>query len=122
MPTTSSPSSTEHAPTRQSVVQRVLSWLRAGYPHGVPGEDYVALLGILHRQLTEDEIIQVATALRHERSEGEPISEDDIASRIRSQILLKPSPEDVARVSAHLAAAGWPLADPAASPDSDGNL
>ncbi|HEY5484993.1 MAG TPA: DUF3349 domain-containing protein, partial [Propionibacteriaceae bacterium] len=31
---------------------RVVGWLRAGYPDGVPQQDYVALLGILHRQLT----------------------------------------------------------------------
>ena len=33
-------------------MQRVLQWLRAGYPEGVPQQDYVALLGILRRTLT----------------------------------------------------------------------
>jgi hypothetical protein len=85
----------------------VVGWLRAGYPDGVPQQDYVALLGILHRQLSDDEIVAIAQTL----STG---SEEDVEARIRLAIkrrTLQPATDDeVARVSARLATAGWPLA------------
>lgn len=101
---------------------RLLTWLRGGYPHGVPQSDYVALYGILHRDLTETEVTEIAVALR--RSRGVPedeISRDQIADQIRRSALERPSEEDVARVAGRLAAGGWPLAtasapvEPAAS-------
>ena len=91
----------------RNVVTRVVGWLRAGYPDGVPQQDYVALLGILHRQLSDDEIVAIAQTL----AAG---SEDDVEARIRLAIkrrTLQPATDDeVARVSARLATAGWPLA------------
>ncbi len=89
------------------MVTRVVGWLRAGYPDGVPQQDYIALLGILHRQLSDDEIVAIAQTL----AAG---SEDDVEARIRLAIkrrTLQPATDDeVARVSARLATAGWPLA------------
>jgi hypothetical protein len=89
------------------VVTRVVGWLRAGYPDGVPQQDYIALLGILHRQLSDEEIISIAQTLS-------TASEDDVEQRIRLAIkrrTLQPATdEEVARVSARLATAGWPLA------------
>jgi hypothetical protein len=41
-----------------------------------------------------------------------PITTADIEEMISSSMLQTASPEDVVRVSAHLAAGGWPLADP----------
>ena len=84
-----------------------MGWLRAGYPDGVPQQDYVALLGILHRQLTDEEIVEIAQTLAD-------ASEGDVEARIRlaiKQRTLQPATDDdVARVSARLATAGWPLA------------
>ena len=89
------------------MVTRVVGWLRAGYPDGVPQQDYIALLGILHRQLSEEEIIEIARTL----SGG---ADEDLEARIRLAIkrrTLQPATDDeVARVSAKLATAGWPLA------------
>jgi len=86
---------------------RVVGWLRAGYPDGVPQQDYVALLGILHRQLTDDEIITIAQTIG-----GSTVT--DVEERIRLAIrrkTLQPATDDeVARVSARLAKVGWPLA------------
>ncbi len=48
------------------IVRRVLDWLRAGYPQGVPHEDYVVLLGVLRHRLTEDEVRAVAAIVAHE--------------------------------------------------------
>jgi len=89
------------------VVARVVGWLRAGYPDGVPQQDYVALLGILHRQLSDDEIITIAQTIA-----GSTVT--DVEERIRLAIrrkTLQPATDDeVARVSARLAKVGWPLA------------
>jgi hypothetical protein len=91
----------------RNVLTRVVGWLRAGYPDGVPQQDYVALLGILHRQLTDDEIITIAQTIA-----GSAVT--DVEERIRLAIrrkTLQPATDDeVARVSARLAKVGWPLA------------
>ena len=91
----------------RNVVARVVGWLRAGYPDGVPQQDYVALLGILHRQLTDEEIIAIAQTIA-----GSTVT--DVEERIRAAIrrkTLQPATDDeVARVSARLAGVGWPLA------------
>lgn len=89
------------------MVTRVVGWLRAGYPDGVPQQDYIALLGILHRTLSDEEIIEIAQTL----ADGSP---EDVEARIRLAIkrrTLQPATDDeVARVSARLATGGWPLA------------
>jgi Protein of unknown function (DUF3349) len=42
----------------------------------------------------------------------QPISAEDIERMIETSVLQPALPEDIARVSAHLVAGGWPLADP----------
>ena len=86
---------------------RVVGWLRAGYPDGVPQQDYVALLGILHRQLTDDEIITIAQTIA-----GSTVTdvEERIRLAIRRKTLQSATDDEVARVSARLAKVGWPLA------------
>ncbi|GAA0933799.1 DUF3349 domain-containing protein [Virgisporangium aurantiacum] len=100
---------------RSNFLARAVEWLRAGYPGGVPRQDYVVLLGLLRRKLTDDEIHKIAQELADTASDGEPITVADIERMIDDEILQKASPEDIARVSAHLAAGGWPLADPPAA-------
>jgi uncharacterized protein DUF3349 len=79
----------------------------------VPRQDYVALLGLLRRKLTEEEIQKIAQALAEQSITAvDPISPQDIEDMISDSVLQQASPEDVARVSAHLAAGGWPLVDP----------
>ncbi len=49
-------------------VGKVLDWLRAGYPDGVPPRDYFPLIALLRRQqLTDDEVREVAAALTVEQ-------------------------------------------------------
>ena len=99
--------------SRSNFLTRSLGWLRAGYPAGVPRQDYVALLGLLRRKLTEDEIRKIAQALADQsRQSPDPITGADIEDMISGSLLQEATPADVARVSAHLAAGGWPLADP----------
>ncbi|MEU4420799.1 DUF3349 domain-containing protein [Actinoplanes sp. NPDC024001] len=97
---------------RAGFVARAVEWLRAGYPDGVPRRDYVALLGLLRRKLTEDEVRKIAQELAAQSVD--PITTQDIESMISSTVLQQASPEDTVRVAAHLAAGGWPLADPPA--------
>lgn len=101
---------------RASFPVRAVEWLRKGYPAGVPRQDYVALLGLLRRKLTEEEVRTIARDLAEQAERGaDPITTQDIEQMINSSMLQEPSPEDVVRVSAHLAAGGWPLADPPAA-------
>lgn len=101
---------------RSNFLARAVEWLRAGYPAGVPRQDYVVLLGLLRRKLSDDEIRKIAQDLADTARDGEPITVADIERMIDDEILQKASTEDIARVSARLAAGGWPLADPPAAP------
>jgi len=99
---------------RSNFVTRAVEWLRAGYPTGVPRGDYVALLGVLRRKMTEDEVRRIAVDLADQSvlAGDDPISIADIEQMIATALLQDATPEDVIRVSARLAAGGWPLADP----------
>jgi hypothetical protein len=98
---------------RSNFLMRSVEWLRAGYPAGVPRGDYVALLGLLRRKLTEVEVRKIAQDLADiSQRTSDPITTQDIEEMINSSVLQEASTEDVARVSARLAAGGWPLADP----------
>ncbi|WP_228389201.1 DUF3349 domain-containing protein [Cumulibacter manganitolerans] len=109
-----------------NLLTRILGWLRAGYPNGVPRGDYVALLGILHRQLTTTELDQIVDALGRYAEQGKAaIGREDIERVISERTFQNASADDIARVSARLAAGGWPLAGSAAmhrqaeQPDAD---
>jgi hypothetical protein len=100
---------------RSNFLVRAVEWLRAGYPTGVPRQDYVALLGLLRRKLTETEVRQIAQDLAETtQDQTEPITRQDIEDMINDSVLQPASDDDVARVSARLAAGGWPLVDPPA--------
>lgn len=86
----------------------IVSWLRAGYPNGVPENDYLPILALLARRLSGDEVIQVARQLKHLPQPGFV----DIGSEIIRITDQLPAPSDVERVRAKLAAHGWPLDNP----------
>jgi hypothetical protein len=101
---------------QNNVVLRVLSWLEAGYPDGIPRQDRFPLIALLQRRLTEEqtrEVVADLTAPGALESRGDdPITADEIEAMVAGQLSDPASAEDVARVSARLAAGGWPLADP----------
>ncbi len=104
---------TERVTTSTSLVARILDWLRAGYPEGVPGTDRVPLLALLRNTpLTEDQVKEVVANITAEGSpalaDGE-IARDEIATFIAEVTHHDAGPENVRRVAAKLAAAGWPL-------------
>ncbi len=97
----------------------MVQWLQVGYPEGVPGPDRVALLALLRATpLSENEITEVVDAIDEER-DHEPVDRDVIADFISDMTHYDAGPENISRVAARLAAAGWPLAG--IDGHSDGN-
>jgi hypothetical protein len=90
------------------MLQSVVNFLRAGYPEGVPERDYQPLLALLRRRLTEDELREVVDGLS---ASGDKASAAAICRAIEGVIQGQATEQDIARVRAHLAAGGWPLAD-----------
>ena len=90
-------------------ITRIVGWLRAGYPEGVPQQDYQPLLALLGSQLTNDEVTLIADELAFS---SDPESADAIKKAITSVTHTPVHDSDIARVRAHLAAGGWPLAVP----------
>ena len=86
----------------------VVSWLRAGYPEGIPPTDTFAVLALLTRRLGNDEVIAVA----HELMQRGDFDDIDIGVAITQITDELPSQEDVDRVRTRLAAKGWPLDEP----------
>jgi Protein of unknown function (DUF3349) len=86
----------------------IVSWLRAGYPEGVPPTDTFAVLALLTRRLSNDEAKAVACDLM-ERGEFDNIDIGVAITQITDEL---PSPEDVERVRERLAAKGWPFDEP----------
>ena len=92
------------------VLSKIVEWLRAGYPEGVPDVDYIPLFALLGSQLTDSDVNAIADELT---SEGNPGSAESIRQAIKAVTSQqKPNDADVARVRARLAAGGWPLAKP----------
>jgi ribonuclease I len=94
----------------QTVLDNVLGWLHKGYPQGVPPKDYFALLALLKRSLTEDEVVKTAQAILKSNN-SEAVTEDEIRTAVQSVIEKEPNPEEIHQVAARLASVGWPLAD-----------
>jgi len=88
----------------------VVQWLQVGYPEGVPGPDRVALLELLRSTpLTEDEITEVVDSIDEEELSNGSVHRDVIADFISDMTHYDAGPENISRVAARLAAAGWPL-------------
>jgi hypothetical protein len=86
----------------------IIGWLRAGYPDGVPESDYLPLLALLTRRLSDAEVAEITTALVEQ---GDiPVEQADIAVLITKLTNEMPREPDVIRVRDKLAAAGWPTA------------
>lgn len=85
----------------------IVSWLRAGYPEGVPATDTFPVLALLARRLSNDEAKAVACELVR-RGEFDDVDIGVLITQITDEL---PSPADVERVRVRLAAQGWPFDD-----------
>ena len=89
-----------------SVLSAIVDFLRIGYPEGVPQQDYIPLLALLRRQLTDEELREVVASLAGEANPDQAAIDRAITEVTKES----PLQSDVARVAGRLAAAGWPLA------------
>jgi hypothetical protein len=104
----------EGSETVTKFLARIVAWITAGYPEGVPGPDRVPLLALLSRRLTDDDVRTVAEGLI-DRGEFDHVDIGVLITQITDGL---PAPEDVERVRSRLAAQGWPL-DDAREPEGD---
>jgi hypothetical protein len=95
--------------THPHFLRSVIRWLQVGYPQGVPGPDQIPLFALLRSTpLSHDQIKEVVTNLA---SEGDSVVDgNEIAEKISQLTHHDAGPENIRRVAATLAAAGWPLA------------
>ncbi len=88
-------------------LRSVIRWLQVGYPQGVPGPDQIPLLALLRSTpLTPDQLKEVVQNLTTDGA----VDGNEIAEKISELTHHDAGPENVRRVAATLAAAGWPLA------------
>ena len=82
------------------LVARFVAFVRAGYPHGVPETDYIPLLALLRRRLSDDEVAAVATDLAAHGELNIDIADIGVAiTRITEEL---PSTADLERVQIRL--------------------
>jgi hypothetical protein len=85
----------------------MVAFVRAGYPQGVPETDYVPLLALLRRRLSDDEVAAVARDLAAHGALNIDIADIGVAiTRITDEL---PSADDLERVQRRLEAIGWPV-------------
>jgi hypothetical protein len=92
------------------VLNSIITWLRAGYPEGVPDVDYLPLFALLGSELTDADVKAIVTELESTSSPETAQHIKDVITSVNGD--SKPSDADVARVRARLAGGGWPLAKP----------
>lgn len=87
-----------------SRIERIVVWLKGGYPHGIPEADYVPLLAVLRRRLTEEEIDELAE--RIVRDGLVPAVRLDVGAEYLRVTHELPSESEIRRISEKLADAG----------------
>jgi Protein of unknown function (DUF3349) len=90
-------------------VSRIIAFLRAGYPSGVPAVGYAPLLALLPRRLSDDEIPLI---IRKLVPRLRPVDNVDVGVEITRVTHELPSPDDTERVQRRLTAIGWPPGNP----------
>lgn len=99
-----------------SWLERVVAWLRAGYPNGVPEQDYVPLLALLRRRLSDQEIVDLGRVLVQDGLI--PAERVDVGVGITKVIDDLPSEDELRRVRTRLHEEGWPVRRPDDDPDT----
>jgi Protein of unknown function (DUF3349) len=91
-------------------VSRIVAFLRAGYPTGVPATGYVPLLALLRRRVSDDEIAVIASKLSVRQRPS--IDNADIGVEITRVTQEMPSFDDIESVQQRLTAIGSPGSEP----------
>lgn len=82
----------------------MLDWLLVGYPAGVPPQDFIPLLALLRRRLTEEEVAEIAAEIAEQGGDL-----GDVGVSITRITDALQSADDLARVEAQLVAEHeWP--------------
>ena len=81
--------------------------MRAGYPNGIPDQDYIPLMALLRRRLSDDEVEDLGRELV--RTGIIPADRIDVGVGILKRTQELPTPEEMARVSERLRGGGWPV-------------
>ena len=92
-----------------SKIERIAAWLKEGYPHGIPDSDFVPLLALLQRRLSDEEIDQLADRLA--RTEQEPASRLAISAEYLRITHELPDESELQRIAGALREAGVELFD-----------
>ena len=90
------------------MLSRVVAWMRVGYPTSIPTRDYLPLMALLRRRLTQQEVKKVTKSLI--RAGWAPVDDIDIGVGITMVTDQLPSPSDIQRVRARLTKKGWATA------------
>ena len=90
------------------VITRMVTFLRASYPHGVSPADTFASL-VLSRRLRDEHVAKIAAVLI-ERGHS-PVQATDIRVMITKVADRMPAPDDVDRVKQYLSRRGWSVSD-----------
>lgn len=85
-------------------IERIVVWLKGGYPHGIPEADYVPLLAVLRRRLSQQEIDELAARIL--RDGLAPAVRVDVGAEFLRVTDELPSEAEIRRISEKLAAAG----------------
>src|SRR3954451_5149620 len=91
------------------ILDNMVGWLHEGYPQGVPPKDYFALLALLKRSLTEEEVVKAAQSIL-KSTDSDEVTEAAIRTAVAAVIEKEPNPEEIHQVASRLASVGWPLA------------
>lgn len=91
------------------LLRKILAWLQAGYPRGVPQQDYYPLLALLAHHLRPEEVSEVVTALQAEHEPAHATTASEVQAAIEKVTNSPALREDVRRVEGHLRDLGWVL-------------
>ncbi len=107
-----------------SRIERIVNWLKGGYPQGIPEADYVPLLAVLRRRLSQEEIDELAD--RIVRDGLVPAERIDVGAEFLRVTNELPSETELQRISEKLADLGidvsyvppeWVRSSPSANGD-----
>lgn len=94
-----------------NIIERIVNWIRAGYPEGIPPTDYPPLFALLQPVLDETELTDVLMGLSAARNPEHPITRDQVKEAIKEVTQEHPTQNEIDLVATRLRTQGWPLDD-----------